>query len=50
MVRNYVKKPKNQYDDREIRHGLLPIKNGTSIQVEVGLCIVKIYSDQHSKS
>ena len=43
-------KPKNQYDDREIQHGLQLINNGTSIQVDVGLSIVEIYSDQHSKS
>ena len=33
MVRNYVKKTKNQYDDEEIEHGLQLINNSTSIQV-----------------
>ena len=50
MVRNYVKKPKNQCDDKEIQDGLHRIKNGASIQVELGLSIVEIYVDQHSKS
>ena len=49
MVRNYVKKPKNQCDDKEIQDGLHRIKNGASIQVELGLSIVEIYVDQHSK-
>ena len=38
-----------QYDDKEIRHGLHLINNGASIQVELGLFIVEIYVDQHSK-
>ena len=38
-----------QYDDKEIQHGLQLINNGASIQVELGLSIVKIYVDQHSK-
>ena len=50
MVRNYVKKPKNQCDDKEIQDGLHRIKNCASIQVELGLSIVEIYVDQHSKS
>ena len=49
MVRNYVKKPKNQCDDKEIQDGLHRIKNCASIQVELGLSIVEIYVDQHSK-
>ena len=50
MMRNYVKIPKNQYDDKEIQHGLQLINNGTSIQVELGLSMEEIYLDQHSKS
>ena len=45
MVRNYVKKPKNQYDDKEIQHGRRLINNGASIQVELGLFIVEIHVD-----
>ena len=50
MVRNYVKKPKIYYDDKEIQYGLQLINNGASIQVELGLSVVEIYVDQHSKS
>ena len=50
MVRNYVKKPKIQYDDKEIQHGLQLINNGASVQRELALSAVKIYVDQHSKS
>ena len=42
MVRNYVKKPKIQYDDKEIQHGIQLINNGASIQVELGLSVVEI--------
>ena len=38
MMRNYVKKPKNQYDDKEIQHGLQIVDNGASIQVEKPIC------------
>ena len=50
MVRNYVKKPKTQYDNKEIKHGLELINYGASIHEELGLSIVEIYVDQHSKS
>ena len=50
MVRNYVKKPKNQYGNKDIQQGLQLINNGDSIQVELGLLIVEIYVDQHCKS
>ena len=50
MVRNYVKKPKIQYNDKETQHGLQLINNGASIQVELGLSVVEIYVDQHFKS
>ena len=50
MVRNYVKKPKIQYDDKEIQHSLQLINNGASSQVELGLYITEICVDQHSKS
>ena len=44
-------KPKNQYDDKEMQHlDLQLINNGASIQVKLGLFIVEIYVDQHSKS
>ena len=46
MVRNYLKKPENQYDDKEIQL----ITNGASIQVKLGLSVVEIYVDQHSRS
>ena len=46
MVRNYVKKPKIQNDDEEIKHGLQLINNGASSQVELGLYIIEIYVDQ----
>ena len=49
MVRN-VKKPKIQHNDKEIQQGLQLINNGVSIQVELGLSVVEIYVDQHSKS
>ena len=48
-MRNYVQKPKNQYDNKEIQHGLQLINNVTSIQVEFGLSIVQIYVDEHFK-
>ena len=48
MVRNYLNKTKNQYDDKEIQHGLQ--LNGVSIQVELGLSVVEIHVDHHSKS
>ena len=50
MVRNYIKKHKIQYDNKEIEHGLQLISNDASIQVELDLSIVEIYADQHSKS
>ena len=50
MVRNSVKKPKIQYDNKKIQHSLQLINNGASIQVELGLSVVEIYVDQHSKS
>ena len=34
MVKNYVKKLKNQYDNKEIKHGLQFINNGALIQVQ----------------
>ena len=44
-------KPKNQHDDKEMQHlDLQLINNGASIQVKLGLFIVEIYVDQHSKS
>ena len=43
-------KPKIQYDDKEIQHGLQLINNGASTEVELGLSIVEIYVDQNSKS
>ena len=48
MMRNYDKKPKNQYDKNKIQHGLQLINNGASIQAELGLSIVEINVDQHS--
>ena len=44
-MQNYVKNPKNQYDGKEIQHGLQLINNGTSVQVELGLSMVEIYLD-----
>ena len=49
-MRNYVQKPKNQYDNKEIQHGLQLINNVTSIQVEFGLSIAQIYVDEHFKN
>ena len=49
MVRNYVKKPKIQYDSEEIQHGLQLI-NSALIHVKLDLSIVEIYVDQYSKS
>ena len=46
MVRNQVKKPKNQYDDKEIQHCLQLINN----EMELGLSIVEIYVDQRCES
>ena len=43
MVRNYVKKLKIQYDNKEIHYGLQLINNGASIPVELGLSIVEFY-------
>ena len=45
-----MKKPKIQYNDKEIQHGLQLINNGASIQVEFGLSVVEIHVDQYSKS
>ena len=39
MVRNFVKKPKVQYDNKDTQHGLQLINNGASVQVELGLFI-----------
>ena len=50
MVRNYGKKPKIQYDNKEMQHSLQLISNCVSIQVELGLNIVEMYVDQHYKS
>ena len=52
MARNYVKKPKIQQRFKEMQHGLLQLMQfcGALIQVELGLSIVEIYVDQHSKS
>ena len=33
MVRNYVKNPRIQYDNKEIQHDLQRVNNGASIQV-----------------
>ena len=41
MVRDYSKKTKIQYDDKEMQHSLQLISNCASIQVESGLNIVK---------
>ena len=49
MLRKYVKKPKIQYDDREIQHGLQLINNGASIQVKLGLSIIETYVGQKLK-
>ena len=43
MLRNYIKKPKVQYDDKEIQHDLQLVNYGASIQVELGLSIAEIY-------
>ena len=40
----------NIYHDKEIQHSLQFISNCALIQVELGLNIVEIYADQHSKS
>ena len=45
-----MKKPKIQYNNKEIQHGLQLINNGASVQVELGLFAVETYVDQHSKS
>ena len=50
MVRNYVKKPKIQYDAKEKQHGLQLINNIAPIQVELGLSTVEIYVDQRFKN
>ena len=42
MVRNYVKNPKIEYDDREIQHDLPCVNNDASMQVQLGLSIVEI--------
>ena len=41
MLRDYGKKTKIQYDDKEIQHNLQLISNCASTQVELGLNIVK---------
>ena len=44
MVKNYVKEPRIQYDDKEIQQNLQLIhNNGASIQVKLGISIVEIY-------
>ena len=50
MVRNCGKKAKIKYNDKEMQHNLQLISNDVSIQAELGLNIVEIYVDQHSKS
>ena len=50
MMRDYGKKTKIRYDDQEMQHNLQLISNCASVQVELGLNIVEIYLDQHSKS
>ena len=42
-----VQKPKIQYEDMELQHGLQLANNDASIQVELGLFIAEIYVDQH---
>ena len=49
-MRNDDKKTKIHYDAKEVQHSLQLISNGASIQVELGLNIVEIYVNQHSKS
>ena len=49
MERNFVKKPKIQYNDKEMQNGLQLIKNGASMLVELGLSIIEIYVDQLSQ-
>ena len=49
MVRKNGKKPKIQYGNKEMQYSLPLISNGASIQVKLGLNIVEIYVDQHSK-
>ena len=49
MVRNYVKNPKIRYDNEKCNM-IYSVNNGASIQVQLGLSIVEIYVDQHSKS
>ena len=41
-LRNYVKIPKIQYDEKETQHGLQLINDGVSIQIELSLSIVEI--------
>ena len=38
--RNYVKKSKIQYENKEIQHGLRVFNNGASVQLEAGLSII----------
>ena len=49
MERNFVKKTKIQYNDKEMQNGLQLIKNGASMLVELGLSIIEIYVDQLSQ-
>ena len=49
MERNFVKKPKIQYNDKEMQNGLQLINSGGSVLVELGLSIIEIYVDQHSQ-
>ena len=35
---------------KKIQHSLQLVNNGASIQVELGLSVVEIYVDQHSKT
>ena len=49
MVRKNGKKPKIQYGNKEMQYSLQLISNGASIQVKLGLNILEIYVDQHSK-
>ena len=50
MVGNCVKKPKIQYDDKEIQHGLHLINNDPSIQMELEFFIVEIYVKSYKDS
>ena len=50
MVRDCGKKTKIKYENKEMQDSLQLISNDVSIQAELGLNIVEIYVDQHSKS